>query len=122
MDCNITEVFLREWKRMCNKKTCTTCRLSIHKNLSKNTLICNDYVKHYPKDAIKIVQKWSDNNPPKPKKTRQSEFLKHYPNARVNDGVLDICPLYIDGDFQFGGCNAFECADCERMYWLAEVE
>lgn len=117
-DCTKTEVFLREWKRMCKHQTgCSTCKLPLFG--VNNLFQCQYYFKYYPKEAIEIVQKWSDENP---KKTRQSEFLEHYPNAKVDDGVLDICPLCVDGNFHFNGCNVFECADCERMYWLAKVE
>lgn len=41
--------------------------------------------------AVRIVQTWSDRNPPK---TFLTEFLKHYPNAKINsDGFpSDIVP------------------------------
>ena len=69
-DCGKTEVFLGEWKRMC---IIGDMRCYIYKSI-EDCLACNDFVCDNPQKAIKIVQEWSDNNPPKPKKTRQSEF------------------------------------------------
>lgn len=60
---------------------------------------------------------------PKPKKTRQSEFLKMYPNARLNSkGILDIRPCNIDTSYSTDHCY-FACGDeCQSNYWLQEVE
>ena len=74
----------------------------------------------------------------RPKKTRQDEFLEHYPNAKkcygVIDicskdlercyGVIDICPKDLDMHFN---CRAQEslsggCTTCCQDYWLQEVE
>ena len=59
----------------------------------------------------------------KPKKTRQSEFLKMYPNARLNSkGILDIRPCNIDTSYSTDHCY-FACGDeCQSNYWLQEVE
>lgn len=56
------------------------------------------------------------------KKTRQDEFLKHYPNAmkRDSDGVLNVCPKSLDMRFD---CKFAEgCDICCQNYWLQEVE
>ena len=64
----------------------------------------------------------------KPKKTRQSEFLKIFPNAHEGvDGVLDFYPCAVDetldtGDFPHGtGCDRAEryggCYECRLAYW-----
>lgn len=59
-----------------------------------------------------------------PKKTRQDEFLEHYPNAKKCYGVIDICPKDLDMHFN---CRAQEslsggCTTCCQDYWLQEVE
>ena len=59
-----------------------------------------------------------------PVKTRQSEFLEHYPDARIdqNTGVLDICPNKIFGGATGINCNVQPCFECEKRFWLAEAE
>lgn len=70
------------------------------------------------KKTYNIVEKWSDTHPVN---TRQSEFLKMFPNAVIDedDGILCIRPCDIDESI---GCtNGKGCDDCYRKYWLAEV-
>ena len=72
--------------------------------------------------CVSIVEKWSVENPIK---TRQSEFLKLHPNAKISSsGVLAVCPLHIDtGAVDI--CNLINlndtCEKCCKEYWLAEV-
>ena len=64
---------------------------------------------------------YTDLFEPKPKKTRQSEFLERYPNAKKCKDILKICPAEVDIDYKV--CETYsECADCRRDYWLQEVE
>lgn len=69
--------------------------------------------------CIEIVKKWSREHPAE---TRQSEFLKMFPNAQIKDEYVDICPRKIEGTFECppGGINT--CTECKRKYWLTEVE
>ena len=62
-----------------------------------------------------VVEKWSDEHPVK---TRQSEFLKLFPNSGVISGVLLVCPSTIDWDV---GCRD-TCSECRREYWLAPID
>ena len=56
-----------------------------------------------------------------PVKTRQSEFLKMFPNAALVDEAINICPRDIDN--QYGvDCNKLSCYTCKKKYWLEEVE
>lgn len=70
-------------------------------------------------DAVQIVEQWAKDHP---SKTRQSEFLKMFPNAMINesDGILCIPPCNIEGESKNIGCTK-GCGDCRREYWLAEV-
>lgn len=52
-------------------------------------------------------------------RTRQSEFLKMFPNALTDDGVLCIGPCEIEKDIVCA--NGKGCDDCCRKYWLTEV-
>lgn len=59
----------------------------------------------------------------RPKKTRQDEFLEHYPDARMRNGVIDICPKNVDGNCD--RCRIYAkrpCIECHKDYWLREVE
>lgn len=84
MDCKITENFLSEWYRLCKSKAvgyeaCATCEMWF---LDKEQGGCKASVMKDPQRAIKIVQRWSDEHP---KKTLLTEFLKSYPNVKLNN-------------------------------------
>lgn len=75
--------------------------------------------------AVKFVEQWAAAHPIK---TRQSEFLKQWPEtALMQDGVITICPLMISAAYRDknGACNKNQsdtCADCKRQFWSTEVE
>lgn len=95
IDCSITKNYLAEKLRMTKKHNrmcdidCDDCPLN-SKNNGVHTL-CKDFESLYPDKAIAIVQKWSDEHPPK---TYLSEFLRHYPNALLDDDGMPklFCP------------------------------
>lgn len=70
--------------------------------------------------AVKFVERWAANHPIK---TRQSEFLKHYPGARISiHGCLNTCPMDVFSDAEINCINAQPCFECKKAFWLAEVE
>ena len=77
-----------------------------------------------PVSAVKVVEEWSAAHP---RKTRQSVFLKQWPEAILDDfGVVKLCPINIsashrdsDGFCKYQDC---ECEDCCREFWMQEVE
>lgn len=96
IDCSITENYFAERRRMTMtakygicKLDCSDCPLSISNN--GTGISCSHFETGYPEEAIAIMQKWSDEHPPK---TYLSEFLKNYPNAPLGDGgtPTGICP------------------------------
>lgn len=65
------------------------------------------------------LEKWSKEHPVK---TRQSEFLKMFPNARIDDGVIFLGPCAIDRvEYDSYKCTS-NCKKCCRDYWLQEVQ
>lgn len=69
--------------------------------------------------AVKFVERWATAHPTK---TRQSEFLEHYPGARITiDGFLHACPMEAFSDTGIN-CGAQTCHECRKAFWLAEVE
>lgn len=111
-------MFVKEWKRMCtSSKTCLSC--SIGKIAGVST-VCSNMVKKEPEKYVAIVEKWSDENPVK---TRQSEFLKMFPNADVQNDIIRICPKKLDqNSVTSEECSRSGCFECRKEYWLAEVE
>lgn len=71
-----------------------------------------------PISLVSQVEQWAAEHPAK---TRQSEFLKHYPNAKIFLGCLNACPMDVFDDTEFN-CNHQPCYKCKKAFWLAEVE
>lgn len=81
----------------------------------------NDY-NTKAEDVVAEVEEWSAAHP---RKTRQSVFLKQYPNAVLDkDGVLRICPSFVGGDTpeKYKCICLTDCSDCRREFWMQEVE
>lgn len=73
-------------------------------------------------DVVKEVEEWSAAHP---RKTRQSVFLKQYPNAVLDkDGVLRICPYSVGGDTpeKYKCICLTDCGACRQEFWMQEVE
>ncbi|MEQ2416283.1 hypothetical protein AAAT06_04910 [Ruminococcoides bili] len=124
IDCSRTENYFAEKQRMTKKHklnhggyscklNCADCPLS-HLN-NDSTMLCSDFETCYPEKAIAIVQKWSDEHPPK---TYLSEFLKNYPNAPlVHDGTPEICLRKL-GLTDIKTCRVGGCVEC----WNQPIE
>ena len=109
-----------DYARMCNteNKYCRECPLS-ESNTNAN-LSCDEYLLKYPDKANEIILNWCKEHPVK---TRQSEFLKMFPNANICRGCLEISPCNVDiRQFDSEKCSTKSCAKCRKDYWLAEVE
>ncbi len=71
------------------------------------------------KKNVDIVIKWAKDHPVK---TRQSEFLKLFPNAQKSDGIINICPILIDEDYKSTSeCLGTRCNVCRQLFWNEEV-
>lgn len=107
-----------DYARMCKNITeCEDCPLGTKNN--GEGITCSYLMMKVPDKANEIILKWCEEHPIK---TRQSELLKMFPNAKMdNHGVLMCCPALIDVNFK---CNAenVACAECSKEYWLAEVD
>lgn len=102
--------FYKAFKRMCYKTDCKDCLLDQKCRPSANV---------EPEEVVELVEEWAKNHPIK---TRQSEFLRMFPNAMINesDGILCITPCSIESK-SIGCTNGKSCGDCRREYWLTEV-
>lgn len=108
--------FFKARKRMCETKNCDSCKLY---HVQGGCCLTPKYEKiEACEEAIAVVEQWAAEHPAK---TRQSEFLKHYPNAKIILGCLDACPMDVFGDTE-ANCNRQPCYECKKAFWLAEVE
>lgn len=71
-----------------------------------------------PEEVVAEVEEWAKEHPVK---TRQSEFLKLFPNAQTDSGCLNACPMDVFGNTGID-CNKQTCYECKKAFWLAEVE
>lgn len=73
--------------------------------------------------AVKFVERWDAEHPVK---TRQSEFLKMFPNVILNDkGQPSLCAKLLDTTYhRVGGCglDVDTCQRCMDNFWGQEVE
>ena len=75
-------------------------------------------------NLVPIVEKWAKEHPAK---TRQSEFLKQWPDAEIgNDGYPSVAPCQLYKDIEEKDengicCKNCGCAECRRDFWLKEI-
>ena len=109
--------FLKARSRMCNDNVCEgDCPLFY---------CCNDRIDDNMVELVSIVEKWAKEHSVK---TRQSEFLKQWPDAEISDdGLPSIAPcqlnvLFIHGKAQKDCEDRGVCNKCRRDFWLKEIE
>lgn len=119
--------YIKAYARMCDSfdsknnitgKPCVGCPLDdIGRGCHMNDLTNN------AEECVAAVEKWAKEHLVR---TRQSEFLKQWPDAKLYEGVLGICPnlLMCRGETTGGQCtrNVRFCPDCRRDFWLAEIK
>lgn len=104
--------FLKTARRMCSTyENCANCPIK------NRTYDCFGDIQAIEEinEVVRNVVKWASEHPVK---TRQSEFLKMFPNALIHETIY-ICPQYVEEDFK---CPRKFCRECRNNYWLAEVE
>ena len=112
--------FLMERKRLCGSyKGCVGCPFGVAECVVRD-MTSEDTCKR----IVAAVEQWSKEHP---RKTRQSVFLKQYPEAEIDaNGVVCLGPTYISAAHRDSdrGCNHRErlCKDCRREFWMQEVE
>ena len=124
--------FLKEAKRYCKwcknttqdgkKRLCDVCYFE------KLNDIFNLHQMAYHK-FVETVEQWAKEHPVK---TRQSEFLKMFPNAQKSlNGVIDICPRKFEPEeykstTANGVCihsdEGYCCDKCCHDFWLKEIK
>lgn len=109
--------YVKQRERMCNYYTnCNDCPTGYYEGCSS----LNGVSKLVP-----IVEQWAKEHPVK---TRQSEFLKQWPDAKIgDDGYPSVgpCQLYKDMEEKDENgvcCKNCGCGICRRDFWLKEIE
>ena len=111
--------YLKERERMCNSYSNMYSNMCDGCGFGKAPK-CNRTEGDNPEKAVEIVEKWSAEHPIK---TRQSEFLKMFPNADIQNDVIRICPKKLDqNSVTSEECSRSGCFECRKKYWLEEVE
>ena len=111
--------FVKTVNRLCKNRHCDGCPVA----KEGRCMVWFDYysVKNIEKTISKVEQ-WAKEHPVK---TRQSEFLKRFPNAdltRLQPCMIekDKRPMWCGkyADFGANGC----CDECRYAYWNEEVD
>ena len=108
--------FLKALGRLCNNYLCgDNCPLID----SCDDVSDDGYVR-----KVQIVEQWAKEHPAK---TRQSEFLKQWPDAEVgDDGYPSVAPCQLYKDIEEKDengicCKNCGCDKCRRDFWLKEI-
>lgn len=97
-------------KKYCDSDECSSCPFHFDEGF------CTEYEANYPEKAVEIVEKWASEQL---RKTRQSEFLKMFPNASQDkNGLLFIPPCNIDDTY----ICSYSCDECRKEYWREEIK
>ena len=109
--------YVKQRERMCDYYSdCDKCP-------AKEVIGCANITKI--SQMVPIVEKWAKEHSVK---TRQSEFLKQWPDAEIGgDGLPSVapCQLYKDmgaKDENGACCKKCGCAECRHDFWLKEIE
>lgn len=124
-DCSKTLEYTKELDRMCKYYLNLDRMFKYYLNTDSKCakcplkgLGCSDLTS-ITQNHIAGVQTWSDYHPIK---TRQSEFLKMFPNADLDESIITICPWQL-GEITLEECSGrSQCDDCRREYWMEEIK
>lgn len=106
--------YLKALQRMCIKNDdCDTCR--IYQSTGEECQL--PYISDGAlEEGVKIVEEWAKEHPVE---TRQSRFLKNFPNVIMTKcGTIAICPQYVDQGIK---CGKVGCEECKLVYWSEEI-
>lgn len=109
--------YLKAKSRMTNEcGICDECPLCYDNNGESCGCLILEY-KH-PEKTVEIVETWTKEHPIK---TRQSEFLKTFPDSETDmNGVIYICPKRINCQYD---CWAYDsCDKCREKFWSEEIK
>lgn len=105
-------IYVKAWKRMCKTfSACDKCLLHVKDG-------CMAEIPEEAEMAVSTVEQWAKENPIR---TRQSEFLRLFPNTVLLGDVIDIDPCRVEKEMK-RYCGDMDCNDCKKSYWNEEVD
>ena len=108
--------FLKQFNRMCRAYD----KDGFCKNCPAYEYACCTNFNGQENDAVQIVEQWAKEHPVK---TRQSEFLKMFPETEMIDDYICICPSRVSKEYRDSNAScSIECDKCKRDFWLKEIE
>lgn len=116
--------YVKTLRIMCkNQANCPECPL--HGKCKEDGYdYCIADISEYAEKAVRIVEQWAKDHPVK---TRQSEFLKKFPNAYLNT-ITRLLPCSLDKTLKPLRCAKYgylsitcRCDRCRDDYWNEEV-
>ena len=115
--------YIKTLRRLCKSKAdCSECPLC--EKFKEDGYFCiagvSECASGYTEKAVQIVEQLTKDHPVK---TRQSEMLKIFPDARIYRGVICLCPRYfLPEEARKAYCEKHNtCQECRKDYWLTEV-
>ena len=111
-----TTKFMMAMGQICRNHQCGDCMLN-----SFCQKIWYERTKEDVEKATKLVEELPEN---RPAKTRQTEFLKKFPNAAVSHGTINILPCWLDETLAEDCDNGYprECVECRKEFWNKVIE
>lgn len=113
--------FIKTANRLCKNRGCTECPLC--KN-GACLATCSDVSVKNIEETVSILEQWAKDHPVK---TRQSEFLRMFPNADMQR-IYTLFPCVMDQTIRPTRCVKYEsfsspkkCVECRYAYWNEEV-
>lgn len=92
--------------------------------IEERNRMCGTMSEMWGVDAAQIVKNTEEWSAAHPRKTRQSVFLKMFPDAPIypDTGLVRVSPCQVDRAL-CGNCpTGIDCIECRKAFWLAEVE
>lgn len=103
--------FVKTVNRLCKNQSCKECPVVKEGRCMAGF---DDKSVKSIEETISKVEQWAKDHPVK---TRQSEFLKMFPNAPKIGRVLDICPQNLNIEYMPPKrCENISCGACKTDY------
>lgn len=115
IDCSKAGSYLKEMSRFCktNRKDCRCCPINIDERPQE--MGCEEFMYKYPEEVIEIVQKWSDEHPPKTRREWFSESISNCSEAEKEEILKAFSCVVSFGYPKAEGCPDGNC-DCEECW------
>lgn len=112
--------FCKTVNRLCRNQDCNVCPV---KEKGRCMVGFDDTSIRNIEETVSKVEQWAKDHPVK---TRQSEFLKMFPNVIMAHGVIALRPCRLDTRLDMKKdclCSDLysDCDECKMAYWLSEV-